>query len=338
MKIGLKLDTNGIILIFFLLLQSVQYASNKINIIKRDLNGHGIHLRNITEKNFNNKNNTSVNDLEKDVLNHASIFENNMIQMPFNSITSDNENLNNLYQPSIYIIESMTSNFYVDPTINTCDVKVFDTIKFSFHKPTDRLDYIMISKKTPLYGFTPKIISKANIITDYEIYEDSSFKQRVYYDSDGKRIAFRDRWLISIQLLKPVKEVEIGLEYYMQRAILIDNIREANFLKFSLINPNSFNIDQYQIIVNLLNFQKLKPEDINIPNDGLVKINGKDNIQIITKRKYDKHSEIEVYLSLPYELLTCDGNIVNYVFYGLVFTSITFVILSLITIGFLYKE
>jgi hypothetical protein len=329
---------NGIILIIFLFLNCVANTQSKLNSKKVDL-GHKIDFRDVKERiNMDVLKIKSASN-ENIALNSPSILEQNLIQLPFDSSPSYSNQIKKLKNfANEYEIQSMSTNFYLDAKKKSCDVKVADRMKILMNQPSDRLDYIIISKKTPLYGITPKILSGNVEIKNFEVYEDSSFKQRIYIDSEGRKLSFRDRWLISMEFSKPVGELEMELEYFLQRAILIDNIKEANYLKVSLINPHQFNIEGYNIVVNLLNFEKLNPEEINTPINGMVKVNGKEDIQIITNKKYEKHSEIEVFLSLPYELVSCDGNLVNIVFYGLIFTSATFVVLSLITIGFLYKE
>ena len=329
---------SGLVLIILLMMLNIDNVQNKLN---SKFIRHGIYVRDVTDREeiLSFKNSTIIND-SSDLINYPSYIGENLLQTPLDSIDSINLTNNQSKFPettsSKYEIKSMTSNFFIDNKTKSCDVKVIDKLIISMQQPSDRLDYIIISKKTPLYGFTPR--TKSTQIKMFDVLEDSSFKQRIYIDSDGKRITFRDRWLVSIQFSEIVKEVEMELEYYMQRALLIDSIKEANFLKFSLINPHPFDVNPYIIIVNLVNYEKLKPEQINVPVNGSVMTNGKEIVQIVTKKIYEKHSEIEVFLTLPYELSTCDGNIVNIVFYGLVFTSVMFVILSMITMFFLSKE
>jgi len=332
---------NVIILILILFVNKVQNVQNKIN-SKKVEPGSNINLRDLDEKinNSNFKNNsTNLTSTNKKLLKSPSILEDNLIELPIDSSPSYSNHIKKLEKmASPYKINSMVTNLYLDAKIKSCDVKVVDTLKIFMNQPSDRLDYIIISKKIPFYGFTPKMISSDVEIKKFEVFEDSSFKQRIYIDLDGRKLSFRDRWLISIEFSKPTQEIEMELEYFLQRAVLIDNIKEANYLKVSFINPHPYNIVNYSITVNLLNFDKLNPEQIKTPSNGSVIINGKKDIQIVTTKRYEKHSEIEVFLSLPYELASCDGNLVNIVFYGLIFTSATFVVLSLITIGFLYKE
>jgi hypothetical protein len=90
--------------------------------------------------------------------------------------------------------------------------------------------------------------------------------------------------------------------------------------------------------INLENYPHLKAEDLKVPIDSLISTVDKNNIKIVTRRPLEKHSEYEINLTLPYELKTCEGNIVNLVYYGLVGMSALFVMMSIVTLTYLYKE
>jgi hypothetical protein len=238
-----------------------------------------------------------------------------------------------------YTITSMDQSFILDAFKKSCDVQVSEKVNFKFPAYSDKINYIIISKKTPLYGFGAQVVGKTNNnvkVVSVKLYQDSSFRQRIFVDTEGRRLSFRDRWMISVGLSSPVQEIEIEFNYSMQRAVLIDSIGEANYLKFILINP-LHTINNYKLSINLLGFQNLKVENLKVPMDSMIK-NVPYGIEIETKRQYRKHSEYEVNLSLPYELTSCEGNIVNVVYYGLIGMSVLFIIMSIFTLAFVYKE
>jgi hypothetical protein len=204
---------------------------------------------------------------------------------------------------------------------------------------SNKINYIIISKKTPLYGFGVKVIGgghDGNSVGNFKLFQDSSFRQRIFIDTDGRRLAFRDRWMITTELTRMTQEVELEFSYSMQRAVLIDSIGEANFLKFALINP-LHTVNDYVLSINLHNFHNLKAENLKVPIDSMIK-NHPDRIEVETKRRYKKHTEYEVNLSLPYQLTNCEGNIVNVVYYGLIGMSVLFIVMSIFTLAFVYKE
>jgi hypothetical protein len=238
-----------------------------------------------------------------------------------------------------YSIESMNQIFTLDTIKKSCDVHVTEKVNFKFPVLSDKINYIIISKKTPLYGFTAEVTGKSKNsvkVNGVKLYQDSSFRQRIFVDTEGRRLSFRDRWMVSVSLSNPVQEIEIDFNYSMQRAVLIDSIGEANYLKFTLINPLN-TINNYKFSINLLGFQNLKPETLKIPMDSIIK-KVPYGIEIETKRQYRKHSEYEINLSLPYELTSCEGNIVNVVYYGLIGMSVLFIVMSIFTLAFVYKE
>jgi hypothetical protein len=240
---------------------------------------------------------------------------------------------------SNYSITSMNQIFTLDANKKSCDVHVSEKASFKFPSYSDKINYIIISKKTPLYGFAAQVVGTAINsvqVTDAKLYQDSSFRQRIFVDTEGRRLSFRDRWMVSVSLSHPVKEIEIEFNYSMQRAVLIDSIGEANYLKFTLINPLN-TINNYKLSLNLLGFQNLKPETLKIPMDSIIR-KVPFGIEIETKRQYRKHSEYEINLSLPYELTSCEGNIVNVVYYGLIAMSVLFIVMSIFTLAFVYKE
>jgi hypothetical protein len=239
-------------------------------------------------------------------------------------------------------IESMASSFTFDANSGSnCDVQVIDRIKFKYPNPTLKVEHMIISKKMPLYGFKVSSRELDVQISNINIFQDTSFQQRFFVDENNNFLSFRDRFLVTAELSKAVTEIELEFEYNMQRAILIDNNTQLNNLKAMMINPYHFDLENYRIIINLLNFRNIDLNYLKIPAESSLRSYTEKRgrgIQISQVRKFNTHAEFEMTVSLPMEIYTCEGNIVNLVFYGLLGISIIFVIMSIWTFARLYKE
>jgi hypothetical protein len=242
-------------------------------------------------------------------------------------------------------IKSLTQVYTVDPKLKSCDVKVSERIRFNLPNISINLNYIIISKKFPLYGFNAKLLKVydknlekiANQIKEVRLFKDSSSNSRTFADLQSHKLQFRDAWLVNIELKYPVKDIEIEIEYKMQRAIQIDNLDELNYLKLELVNPNSSNIDDYKLIIELKNYKGLNAQNLKMPKGTYAQQNG-DDVVLSTHQPLDKYSGFEMDFSLPYEIFECEGEIVNIVYYGLIGMSILFLLMSVFTIAYLYKE
>jgi hypothetical protein len=241
--------------------------------------------------------------------------------------------------PTKYKVENIINTITLDVSQISCDVKVNEKVKFYFPQPQMSLDYLIISKKIPYYGFEVKMIPQSDaFISSRVVSQDSSFRQRIFQDSLGRRLIFRDRWVITTHFNRPLEEVELEYTYYMERAVLIDTVNEQNYLKFVIINPND-EITNYTMLIELKNFKKLNAEMIKAPTDSLIFVSNRDSsVKIESKVPFRKHSENEVNINLPLELIACERELVNFVYFGLIGMAILFVLLTLITLAYVYKE
>ena len=233
-------------------------------------------------------------------------------------------------------ILSANNIYTLNKLSNSCDVGVQERVKFKLESPQNIVDHIIISKKTPLYGFTVMAITPGVVINHFEVFQDASFKERIFTDSLERRLMFRDRWLIAVYLNKEVTEVELEFGYNMQRALLIDPNANVNYLNLNIINPypNSIN---YDIKMKLLNFQKLDKDNLNVPYNTAIN-SYKNGLDMDMQTVFDGHTEYDVTILLPMEIETCERGLVDIVYYGLIVMSLSFIILSLITMYNLYKD
>jgi hypothetical protein len=238
-----------------------------------------------------------------------------------------------------FIIESFSSKFTFDASNpSSCDISAKDSILFKFEKPTNEIQHVIISEKMPLYGFTAKSLSSGVHVEKFRVFQDNSFKHRIFVDSDNKKMRFRDRWLVSVHLNKEVNEVEIDFGYNMQRAILIDMYNELNYLRVNLINPYPQDIEDYNIIIEIKNFEDIDKSALKYPEGSeLVMINDTD-FKISNRKPFTKHSELNINLSLPLEVMSCEGSYMNLVFYGIVFISILLLGIAIYSFFYIYKE
>jgi hypothetical protein len=233
-------------------------------------------------------------------------------------------------------IASTTNIFTLDKKKDNCDIQVKERVSFTFPKATKSIDHIIISKKTPLYGFAVDSHTASVIVKSIDLYQDTSYKQRMFTDDEERKLYFRDRWLITVSLNTEVKTVDLEFTYFMQRAVLIDPINNLNYLNFNVFNPYPEDI-QYRVIIKLLNFDNLKDDELMIPNDTIVKVYP-SGLEMESNTLFFGHSEYDLNLILPMEMETCEKSLVNLVYYTLIGMSFTFIALSLITMFYISKE
>jgi hypothetical protein len=233
-------------------------------------------------------------------------------------------------------IQGATNMFTLDKKKGSCDVQVREKISFAFPAKTNTIDHIIISKKTPLYGFTVDSLTQGVVIKSVDLYQDTSYKQRVFIDDEERKLVFRDRWLITVNLGTEVTHVDLEFSYTMQRAVLIDPINNLNYLNFNVINPYPEDIN-YRVLIKLLNFDDLHSDALIVPNDTLVKVYP-GGYELESDTLFYGHSEYDLNLVLPMEMETCEKGLVNIVYYSLIAMSSIFVTLSLITMFYISKE
>lgn len=235
------------------------------------------------------------------------------------------------------IINDIRNSIYIDPINLNCNIKFIETIDLAFNNPTDTVYYIVISRKLSLRSFSPSLLNKDISIIRYEVYNDLSHKQRTFYDEDEKRkLSFRDKWLICITLSKPVKRIQINIEYYADRGVLIDNESEDNIIDLSFFNPYSTSIN-YMIFIVLSNIKDFDIKRMSIPYDAVIN-NKKENKEIYIHRTFHSFTKHDISLYLPLFISDCDGGFINFLFYGLILSTTTFGFISLMTLIYLYKE
>lgn len=254
----------------------------------------------------------------------------------------------NLFNHNKNHIERMTTLVTINPKLNICDLVYEDQVSFVFSSPMNQIDHIIVSQKNPYYNFKATIVSEGPPsvkITGIKIYQDKSFRERTFVDDSNNKITFRDRWLVSITLDKEITEATVKYSYYAERALLIDDSGRNDLVEIALFNPYKTNIP-YELKIDLLNFSTLDKDRIILPygataselsykSNGIIKDNG---VQIHIQRFFSAHSQYEFNLTLPLEISTCDAEFVNAVYYGLVGMTLTFIVFSVLTVLYLYKE
>jgi hypothetical protein len=267
---------------------------------------------------------------------HASLSDPDIFEKDDEKNEQIQQKENDEQNSKIKNINSSTSIFTLDKKKGNCDVQVREKISFSFTKPTTSIDHIIISKKTPLYGFSVESVTPSVIVKSTDLFQDTSYQQRTFIDEEERHLFFRDRWLITVNLGAPVTQVELEFVYNMQRAVLIDPVNNLNYLNFNVINPYDEDIN-YNVIIKLLNFKDLNSDSLLTPSDTLVK-SYPGGVELHSTTLFFGHSEYDLNLVLPMEMETCEKGLVNLVYYGLIAMSFTFVSMSLITMFYLSKE
>lgn len=235
-------------------------------------------------------------------------------------------------------IVSLSRIYIMDTVLKSCDIPVLERIQFKFPTQKDKIEYVVISKKVPMYGFKVVPYNNKNVeIVDTKLYKDTSFKTRVFVDNDNKKMAFRDRWMISVKLNKPVNEIGLEFSYSLQRIIIIDSISETNFLKIELINSYSYDIPNHTTVFRLLNIDEKYMNSLRLPIDTIM-TRVPSGFEITSHNIFKKHVEYEVQLTLPFLISSCEGSVASIVYYGLIGMSLVFLIISIYTLIYLYKE
>lgn len=237
-------------------------------------------------------------------------------------------------------INQVKTTIHIDPMSLHCNIKFTETVIMSFQSPTDRIYYIIISKKLLFKDFKPSLsLSHRNddvSILKYEILNDLSYKQRKFYDENKKEISFRDKWLITLTLNKEVKEIQLNIEYSSDRALLVDASSKTNIINLSFFNPYNTSI-QYIIFMIFHNVTTFEINRLSIPYGSVVNSRG-DSKEIYIKRRFKSFSHHEIKLYLPLLISNCDVTFINFLFFGLLVSTTVFALFSVLTVIYLFKE
>ena len=237
-------------------------------------------------------------------------------------------------------INQVKTIIHIDPVSLHCNIKFTETVNMSFQSPTDRIYYIIISKKLLFKDFKPSLsLSHRNddvSILKYEILNDLSYKQRQFYDENKKEISFRDKWLITLTLNKEVKEIQLNIEYSSDRALLVDASSKTNIINLSFFNPYNTSI-QYIIFMIFHNVTTFEINRLSVPYGSVVNSSG-DSKEIYIKRRFKSFSHHEIKLYLPLLISNCDVTFINFLFFGLLVSTTVFALFSVLTVIYLYKE
>jgi len=89
----------------------------------------------------------------------------------------------NLYEQKLkYSVPHMSTSFTLNASVNTCNIKAIEKVQFNFSTPSNKIEYIIISKEMPLYGIDVRI-SKTNekiIIKKNRLFQDTSYKDMIF--------------------------------------------------------------------------------------------------------------------------------------------------------------
>lgn len=244
-------------------------------------------------------------------------------------------------------ITSQTISIQIDPLTKNCNLPFKEQISYSFNIPTTTIIHSIISKKAALFDFKINLSqnSKEGLkLLHYETYLDKSYKRRKLLSNNANindkkgRITYRDRWLFTIELNKPVNQVNLEIEYKVQRGLMVDDINGVNLLDLYIINPYNYAIDQMTLRIQLQNFKKDELESLILPQDIEMEYDQLGNINLLSSKTQRRLSENHITLTLPMEIKTCDSEYLNYVYYGVLGMIISFIILFGISVFYLFKE
>lgn len=239
-------------------------------------------------------------------------------------------------------INQIKTIILIDPISLNCNIKFKETVSMSFQSQTDRIYYIIISKKLLFKDFKPSLSLPLPYRNDdvsllkYEVSNDLSYKQRKFYNEDNKEISFRDKWLITLTLTKKVKEIQFDIEYSSDRALLVDASSKTNIVNLSFFNPYNSSI-KYMIFVVFHKVTTLEINKMAVPYDAVVNSSG-DSKEIYINRRFKSFSHHNIKVYLPLLISNCDLTFINFLFFGLVVSTTVFALFSVLTFIYLYKE
>lgn len=237
-------------------------------------------------------------------------------------------------------INQINTLILIDPISLNCNIRFKETVNMSFQSRTDRIYYIILSRKLLFKDFKPSLsLPYRNddvSILIYEVSNDLSYKQRKFYDEHNKEISFRDKWLITLTLSKKVKEIQFSIEYSSDRALLVDASNKTNIVNLSFFNPYNSSI-KYMIFIVFHKVTTLEINKMAIPYDAVVNSSG-DSKEIYINRRFKSFSHHDIKLYLPLFISNCDVEFINFLFFGLFFSTTVFALFSVLTLIYLYKE
>lgn len=245
------------------------------------------------------------------------------------------------------IVRKIQTNVILDKKNEGCDLIAKEKVLFSFDKLTSDLKHVIFSRRNSLYDFKVKISdsvanSNPNLrILDTKLYSNSQVKRLLYNafsNSDSTR-NFKETWLISINLSVPVKEIEIEFFYNIQYGLYIDTYSRKNIFQYEFINPYSFPLNNFQLNIEIKNFNDLNIDNIKSPEEGFIQsLIASKGLKITLNKNLPEMSQYSINLPLPYEIDSCNktfADAVNIILYS---TTFLITIIGLITCFKLSKE
>jgi len=249
-------------------------------------------------------------------------------------------------------INQFTKKFFFNPKLKSCDILITETLSFEYKAPTNMISHYVISKQNPIYGV--KVSMSEDKIANIRHF--TVFQVKTYESRDGE--LNNSQWLITTILDRQITKTTLEYSYYSQNVIKpTDNDKDINNVKVFMTNPYPFDLTNVNIELLMLNMDKLKPSDIQLPGyTEIVKYIG-NSIQSLSSNvrnnnkpdtnegfivKFEKNlpmnNEFVFDMELPMDIKTCSLGIINFVSYTMIIMTAAFVIMALASIYVISKE
>jgi hypothetical protein len=232
------------------------------------------------------------------------------------------------------------SNIFIDAKSNSCDLHAKEVISFSFPTPTNVIQHMVVSLKDSLYGFKVRKIEtsgdNAEILAT-KIYANRNNGSFLSFKSTKKN-HFHETWAITSELSRNVTKITVEYEYSIQRGIQIDVDNNKNSINLQLVNPYHYEITDYQLFLNILNFKNLDAINLDIPSDASINRLNEGQIQIGYKFPFPKESQLSIGLPLPLEVLACEPRFYSIVYFFVIAVTIILFFVAIITYNQISKD
>ena len=243
-------------------------------------------------------------------------------------------------------IKSIHSKIILDKEKESCDLTVSEKVLFSFDRLTTNINHFIFSKRFSIYNIKAKIpVNGAindNKIIETKLYSNTNVRNLLYNtiaNSESLIQNFKENWVISIEITKPVNEIEIEFTYNVQNGLYVDPVEKKNLLQFDYINPYSSIIDNFRLDLEINNYKGLNKNNIKSFEDGSIEnINNNTGIQVTLLKKLPELSQYSISLPLPFEIEMCNRSFTKIVSILLYSITVLVTILGLITCFKLSKE
>ena len=235
------------------------------------------------------------------------------------------------------IVKSINSQVNFDKNKGSCDLtNISETVHFTFKKPTNIIHHLIFSTKFSYYNFRVHLNNFSDIPAGVEIagvktFSNTSLKKSFlsnFLNREMNNNNFKENWLIAIRLSKPVKEISLKFLYNISNSLHIDPMLKTNILHYQYINPYNYQIDEFSMKINIINYSELNKYSIKSPNEGSINdLENKKGIVIDIQKSLPKVSMYSINLPLPYKLDMCDKGFFNTI-------SVTLLVMTFIITGF----